>query len=141
MHRHLKRLLIATSIALLGGCATDPMRSRQTVLTDTLRSYAATIRWGDMEQAQAFLDPKVRLEHPPTALDLARFKQVQVTAYNDQPPVPVSETEITQMVEIGLVNINSQSARSVIDRQTWRYDEADKHWWLVSGLPDISRRE
>lgn len=141
MRRYLMMLLVVVPAVLLAACATEKMRPKQTVLDETLKAYAATIRWGKIEEAQAFIDPKVRVEHPPSALELARFKQVQVTAYNEQPPSPVSENEVRQVVEIGLVNINSQSARSVIDRQTWRYDEESKHWWLVTGLPDITRQQ
>ena len=132
-------VMLVLTAALLAGCATDKMRSRETVLQDTLKAYAGTIRWGDVAQAQAFIDPKVLTEHPPTALELARFKQVRITAYDEQPVVPVSENEVRQTVEIGLVNINTQSARSVIDNQIWRYDEKEKRWWLTTGLPDITR--
>ncbi|HEY0229746.1 MAG TPA: hypothetical protein VGC55_00720 [Dokdonella sp.] len=138
MRRYVMPALVAV---LLAACATDKMRSRQTVLDDTLKAYAGTIRWGDVAQAQAFIDPKVLAEHPPTALELARFKQVHITAYDEQPAVPVNENEVRQTVEIGLVNINSQAARSVIDHQVWRYDEAQKRWWLTSGLPDITRQQ
>jgi hypothetical protein len=134
-------LSIVLSSVLLGACSTQNMRSRQTILDETLLSYASTIRWGDVAQAQAFIDPKVRAEHPPTALELARFKQVQVSGYNEQPPTPVGENEVRQTVEISLVNVNTQDARSVIDHQVWRYDEPTKHWWLMTGLPDISRHE
>ncbi|MET0225498.1 MAG: hypothetical protein ABW187_03565 [Dokdonella sp.] len=138
MRRYVMPALVAV---LLAACATDKMRSRQTVLDDTLKAYAGTIRWGDVAQAQAFFDPKVLAEHPPTALELARFKQVRITAYDEQPPVPVNENEVRQTVEIGLVNVNSQAARSVIDHQVWRYDEVQKRWWLTSGLPDITRQQ
>lgn len=140
MRRRTKILLIAAS-ALLASCATEKMRSKETQLTDTLRSYAATIRWGDVALAQSFIDPKVLAEHPPTPLELARFKQVQITGYNEQPAVPVGEDEVRQIVEIGLVNVNTQAARSVVDRQTWRYDEAAKRWWLTTGLPDITQSQ
>lgn len=141
MRRHAKVLLIAVASATLASCATDKMRSKETVLTDTLRSYAATLRWGSVENAQAFIDPKVLAERPPTALELARFRQVQITGYNEQPAIPVGENEVQQVVEIGLVNVNTQAARSVIDRQTWRYDEAGKRWWLMTGLPDITQSQ
>lgn len=141
MHRYLTACGLLLSTLLLGACATDQMRTRENLLDDTLRSYAATVRWGDVLRAQDFLDPKVREEHPPTALEIARFRQIQVTAYNEQPAVPVNSTEVRQTVEIGLVNINTQEARSVIDRQVWKYDEQSKRWWLESGLPDISRRD
>src|SRR3954454_664520 len=113
---------IAVMSILLTACASmsiDKMKSRETLLDDTLRGYAATLRWGDLTQAVAFVDPKYLAEHPLTELDVARFKQVQVSAYNDQPPVPVSENEVRQTVEIGIVNINTQGARSVIDHQVW----------------------
>lgn len=141
MHRHAKTLLIAAASAVLAACATDKMRSKETVLTDTLRSYAATIRWGSVENAQAFVDPKVLAEHPPSTLELERFKQVQITGYNEQPAVPVGDNEVRQVVEISLVNVNTQAARSVIDRQTWRYDEEAKRWWLTTGLPVITQSQ
>lgn len=145
MHRDSNRrtatvALIALS-TLLAACSTAQMRSKETQLTDTLKAYAATIRWGDVQQAQSFIDPKVLAEHPPTSLELARFKQVQITGYDEQPAVPAGDNEVRQMVEIGLVNVNSQAARSVIDRQVWRYDETAKHWWLMTGLPDITRTQ
>jgi hypothetical protein len=130
-------------IAFLAGCASmslDRMKTREGILDDTLKTYAATMRWGDMTRCLAFVDPKYRLEHPMSDLDLARYKQVAVTAYDDQPATPISENEVSQTVEIGLVNVNTQSARSVVDHQVWRYDEKDKHWWLTTGLPDITRR-
>ncbi|MEO7325861.1 MAG: hypothetical protein ABIW82_13635 [Dokdonella sp.] len=141
MGRNLIAASIVLSSLLLGACATEDIRSKQTVLDETLLRYAATIRWGDVAAAQAFIDPKVLAEHPPTALELARFKQVQVTGYNEQPPTPVGKDDVRQTVEIGLVNIASQAARSVVDHQVWHYDSATKRWWLMTGLPDISRRE
>ena len=141
MRRYLTGCAVALVVALLGACANTEIRSRQTILDETLRSYAATIRWGDIEQALAFVDPKQRAAHPPSALDLARFRQVQISGYNAQAPVPVSETEVRQSVQIELVNVNTQAARSVIDHQVWKYDEAGKHWWLTTGLPDITRSE
>lgn len=141
MRRWLPVLLLATSCALLSSCATEKMRSKETVLTDTLRSYAASIRWGEFDQAVGFIDPKLLAEHPPTALEIERLKQVRVSGYDEMPVVPVSEDEVQQVVKIDLLNVNTQVARSIVDRQTWRYDATAKRWWLVSGLPDISRHE
>ena len=111
------------------------------ILEETLKTYAATIRWGDMTQALAFVDPKYRQEHPLSDLDLARYRQVQVTSYNDQPAAPISADEVGQTVEIGLVNVNTQAARSIVDRQIWHYDEKEKRWWLTTGLPDIRHHD
>ncbi len=132
--------IAALSITLLAACSMDKIKTKESILEETLQSYAATIRWGDMTQALAFVDPKYRQAHPMTELDLARYRQVQVTTYNDQPAAPLSETEVGQTVEIGLVNVNTQQARSIIDRQIWRYDEKEKRWWLTTGLPNITRQ-
>jgi hypothetical protein len=70
-----------------------------------------------------------------------RLHQVRVSSYNEQPAVPVGEDEVRQTVQIELVNVNTQTVRSIVDRQVWKYDEAGKHWWLTSGLPDISRHQ
>jgi len=76
------------------------------------------------------------MAHP--ALDLARYQQVQISVYSDAGPVHINDNEVSQIVEIGLVNINTQAARSIVDKQLWRYDAKANHWWLVTGLPDIT---
>lgn len=116
-------------------------KSREKILTETLRTYAATIRWGTIEQAESFVDPVYRAAHPLTQLDLDRYKQVRFTNYNDSAPVPVNDDEVNQTVEIGIVNVHTQEARSFIDRQVWKYDRKAKVWLLSSGLPDITRKE
>ena len=140
MRRSTTGFALAALLAL-GACANTEIRSRETLLSETLRSYAATVRWGDMEQAQAFIEPARLAANPPSAIDLARYRQVQVSGYEAQEPVVVNENEVRQVVRIDLVNVNTQSARSVVDRQTWTWDEASKRWWLASGLPDISRQD
>lgn len=138
MHR--KHLLLFVGLVLLAGCTSlQNTRSREKILDDTLKSYAATIRWSDMVQAEAFVEPAYRAAHPLSDIDRARYRQVQVSTYNDQPAVVIDEDHVRQIVEIGLVNVNTQTARSIIDRQTWRYDDAAKSWWLTSGLPDITQ--
>ena len=68
--------------ALLAACANMSMQhiqSKETILEDTLKNYAATIRWGDMVQALAFVDPAYRQAHPLSDLDMQRY------AVGDQP--------------------------------------------------------
>ena len=135
--RRIPQLLLVLSLLLLAACATQE-RSRS--LTTTLSAYAGTLRWGDFASAAQFIDPKIRAEHPLSELDRARYKQVRVTEYDDgSGPVPISPSEVQQTVRISVVNIHTQAERTVIDRQTWHYDEQAKHWWLTSGLPDITR--
>lgn len=138
-----RRLSTLVLVALLLVAAVQPAlaKSREKILTETLRTYAATIRWGSIEQAESFVDPAYRAEHPLTQLELDRYKQVRFTNYNDTAPVPVNDNEVRQTVEIGIVNIHTQEARSIIDRQVWKYDKKAKVWLLSSGLPDITRHD
>jgi len=129
--------LFALLLTLLAGCAAVS-KNEQNLLEDTLDTYSSVIRWSNFEEAVTFVDPATLKAHPVSKLDLERLNQVRVTSYNAQPARNTGEHEVRQVVEIGLVNVNTQSARSVIDRQTWRFDDKEKRWWLVSGLPDIT---
>jgi hypothetical protein len=131
--------LFALLVMLLTGCAAVS-KSEQNLLEDTLDTYSSVIRWSNFEEAVTFIDPATLKAHPISKLDLERLNQVRVTSYNAQPARNTGEHEVRQIVEIGLVNVNTQSARSVIDRQAWRFDAKEKRWWLVSGLPDITVR-
>lgn len=136
--RRILSVLVASSVVLLAGCATQ---QRSDSLTTTLNAYGSALRWGDFKNAAQFIDPKLRAEHPLSSLDMARYRQVRVSDYNDdRGPVPLDDHEVEQTVQIGLINIHTQAVRIITDRQTWHYDEKTKHWWLTSGLPDITRQ-
>ncbi len=122
---------------LAAGCAAMSTQSESRALETTLVAYANAVRWGDFEQALAFVDPETLKAHPLSSIDMERYKQVKVAAYTEQPPVPAGAHEVRQIVQMSLVNINTQTERSIVDKQLWRYDEKTKHWHLVSGLPDI----
>lgn len=136
MYRILSLVLIAA--LLLAGCATD---QQARALTTTLNAYASAVRWGDLAGAEQFVAPTERVAHPLSALDKSRFKQLRVSEYDDgQGPMPDGKNQVRQVVHIGLINVHTQSERSIVDRQTWRYDEAARHWWLTSGLPDVAEQ-
>ena len=135
--RRILMSLVALSMLSLGGCATD---QRNDLLTTTLNAYAHTVRWGDFNAAAQFIDPKEREAHPIPKLEMSRYQQYKVSEYDEgKGPTHNGEFEVSQDVQINLVNVNTQSERTVTDHQKWRYDAESKHWWLVSGLPDISR--
>jgi hypothetical protein len=133
-------LLVPASCALLlllSACATN---QRSTSLSTTLNAYGAALRWGGFAQAQQFVDPDYRAAHPLTDLEKERYKQVRVSDYDaGNGPTPVDPNTVRQVVRISLINRNTQRERSVIDRQTWTYNAKTQHWWLQSGLPDITR--
>ena len=134
----LRRLVFLLPL-LCAGCGEMSPHSKIDNLNTTLMAYANALRWGDFEQALKYVDPDVQLAHPLSELDRERYKQVRVASYNDRPYVPVGDNEVQQVVEIGILNVNTQTERTIIDKQVWRMDEKTKHWRLMSGLPDITQ--
>lgn len=138
MRRIVGPILLSTML-LLSGCATD---KRNDSLTHTMIAYANAVRWDGFEAAEQFVDPKVREAHPITDLDRARFKQVQVNDYDDgNGPVPSGENEVRQNVHISVTNVHTQSVRTIVDRQLWRYDPEKNKWWLETGIPNLNQGE
>ena len=83
--------------------------------------------------------PRLARGAPADPLELERYKQVRFTGYNERPAMPVGDFEVHQRVEIGLVNVHTQEARTIIDDQIWKFDRKAKSWTLHSGLPDLTR--
>jgi uncharacterized protein YceK len=131
-------LALVLGIVALGGCGTIARETEQQELQVTLMAYGNALRWGSFDDALKYIDPQTLKDHPVTALDLERYRQVRVTSYNEQAAVPVGPHEVNQTVQISVVNNNTQAERSLVDHQVWRYDETAKHWHNVSGLPDIT---
>ena len=135
MSKLLLRCLLACCLVLLAGCPKSA--SKGSALDEIQYAYSAAIRWGDFEGAYNLVDPKLREEHPLTDVDFSRYKQVQISAYRDLGGSPLASGEIVREIEIGVINRNTLAERTVRDRESWRYDEAAKTWWLTSGLPDL----
>jgi hypothetical protein len=136
--RRIALLLLALTISLLAGCAADV---RSDSLNHTMNAYASAVRWGDWPGARGFVDKDYAADHPMSAVEESRLGQLRVTGYDEgSGPRPDGDNEVVQTVSINVVNINTQSERTVVDHQRWRYD-AEKHkWWLMTGLPDFSPR-
>ena len=120
---------------LLAGCASNSTRG--TALHRVQYAYSAAIRWGDFEGAWQLVDPEYRKEHPLTDLELARYKQIQVSAYRELAS-EVGEDDIAMReIPMGVVNRHTQVERTLRYTERWRYDAEANTWWLTVGLPDL----
>jgi len=133
--RLLPALLLAVVALLLAACGA----AGGTRKTDPMTEYGAAVRWNDFDQAWMYVDPAVRAERPLSDLERSRFRQVQVTGYDVRATHMTPDgLHLEQVVEIRLVNVNTQVERTLTDHQTWTYDPVVKTWWLTSGLPDFN---
>lgn len=136
--RQLALPALVLTLLILAGCASD---KRSQALNTTLMSYASAIRWGDFTQAQTFIDKDYAAEHPISSIEQGRLQQLRVTAYDEGAgprPDGDNQDDVIQVVQIGVVNVNTQSERSIVDRQRWHYDREKNKWHLMTGLPDFS---
>lgn len=132
-------IIMAAALLLLAGCAT--LQNKNTQRDETLDGYAAALRWGDFQSAWDYVDPVVREAHPLTPQQKALYNTVRVAEYTASGPTATGEDSIRQTAQISLIVKTSQRVYSVLDHQTWRWDAKAKHWWLESGLPDISPQQ
>jgi hypothetical protein len=133
------RLLLVPLAFALSAQSCDETRGPEKVLRVTLRGYASAWRWGDIEQTLAFQDPDYVAKHPVNRFEIERYKQYRVGGYVEQATRRTAADRVQQVVAIDLINVHTQQVRSIVDQQEWRYDEKTKHWWLTSGLPDLSK--
>lgn len=136
--RPLARLLLCLFAALLLAACSGARRTSELDLT--LYSYESMVRWGDFEGAWSMVHPEYKEKHPLSSTDWERFKQIQVAGYRSGGPTEIEEGKIGQAVEVEVINVHTQTPRLVVDRQIWEWDAEAKRWWLMTGLPDITRR-
>jgi hypothetical protein len=134
----MRRAVISCLLVLLAACS--GVGTQKNALEETMFHYAAAVRWGEVEQVLAFHDPKVLAENAPESLELERWRQLRVTGYRSRGREPQADGSVMQFAEIEFVNRHTQTSSALLDRELWRYDEEAKRWWLVSGLPDLERR-
>jgi hypothetical protein len=135
MNRLLPALLLALVALLLAACAASTGGTKK---LDAMTEYAAAVRWNEFDDAWSFVDPAVRAERPLSDVERERFRQIQVTGYDERNRTMAPDgMSLEQVVEIRLLNRHTQVERTLTDHQRWTYDPVMKRWWLVSGLPDF----
>jgi len=128
-------LLLVSAVA--GAAADDLTRKQRKLLEENQIAYGATIRWGSMDDAIAYLDPELRKEKPPTEFELNRYAQLRVSSYRERSSAALEGGLVERRVEIGVINQNTQAERTVMVVERWRWDPEAKRWWQTAGLPDL----
>ena len=131
--RTLRSALLLLLLAL-AACASTP--DRGDALREAQYAWSAAIRWGDFEGAWNMVDPVYRAAHPLSSVELARYKQVQVSRYHDTGSRVTGDSAVRE-VEIGVVNRNTLVQRDARYQEQWRYDAETGQWWITGGLPDF----
>lgn len=132
----MKRLILGVLMLLVTSLALSASRSKSDkALQGTLKAYALAVRWNDFETAYANTDPTLRADEGFTENDEAYYKRFQISGYSLKSSAFADPQTYNQRVELRIIDVASQTERTLIDRQSWRWDASAKRWWLVSGLP------
>lgn len=124
-------LLFVLSV-LLSACQSLSERQQSSLLLDTLRRYEATVRWGDLEQAQGFMTDAKEPVDSKVARDL------RVTRYEVvQGPSLLEQNRAVQAVSIEYVFESTQQLRQLLDQQVWLYDEDSATWSRQNPIPEF----
>lgn len=115
-------------ISSLAACSHDIQLMR---LEETLSSYGSAVRWSRFEAAADFQTEAARRPVDPEA-----YKDIHITAYD---VVYRHESDdrknVRQTAEIRYFLEHEGVEKKVTDRQTWKFDEQKKQWFLETPLP------
>lgn len=132
-----KLILIITICALLSACG--GRMSKKQSLDHTLYQYAKVMRWADFNTAMTFFSPEIDAANKPSTIDIERLKQFAVSSYVSSPIMPgETDNQINQDVQIKLYNLHTKREKIVVDHQVWQYNDDEKSWLLISGLPKLT---
>jgi hypothetical protein len=123
-------VLLGLVLSVLSACQSLSEKRQASLLQDTLQRYEATVRWGDLSQAQGFGSAGSDTSSHKVRPDL-RITRYQVV----QGPSLLDAEHAVQAVAIEYVYESTQQVREILDRQVWRYDPQAESWSRQSPFP------
>jgi hypothetical protein len=71
-------------------------------------------------------------------LNFESLKKIKVTSYELRAlKVSKDKSLVNQTVEIKYFHLDYLIEKTIIDKQRWKYNSAEKRWYLQSDLPDF----
>jgi hypothetical protein len=126
---------LALTIAGCGIVEKVENRKRLDNLDAAMDTYRKMVRWGDFEQAAAYLKTRDGSLEPPDFKVLKRFK---VTRFEFSDVVYADGGREAQAVAvIEFYEIDTGVTRNMRDKQVWWFDEVSGRWHLGSPMPDF----
>ncbi|GMQ96608.1 MAG: hypothetical protein BMS9Abin15_0281 [Gammaproteobacteria bacterium] len=132
---------LATIIAalwLLTACkALDTLiaKDRVELLEPTIRLFAVHMRWGRYQEAASMLQPGTRWE---IARKINPYPNIRITeVISNRWIISPDESKATGDVRISYYKESSGIVRTVVQQQTWIYNEQNRQWYLDNDLPDL----
>lgn len=130
--RGLIAVILFALTLMAAGCKTIQEIKGEDALKAALRSYEASVRWGEPNQAYNFLAPEVA----ETAEIPADLDNVQITGYRVvSRPTHLSEHVVTQTAVIEYLFRDRQVSHALTDRQLWEFEADQQRWFRTNPIP------
>ena len=131
-------LLCLFFLCACAGLLTPREERRQKALSDATETYRKLLRWGDFEEAAQYLKGKeVGLPAP----DLKKMAHYKISGYYPSEQLQnEAGDQVRVITQIDYYELDSGIAKSLRDEQYWWYDEAQRHWFLGSPMPDLGAK-
>jgi hypothetical protein len=130
-----RRLIPTLGLILTLAACTTP-GARQDELSNTVRAYENTIRWGRITAAYDFLQPEMA-----ASVEIPQgLEEIKVTGYDRLGPlVPLDEDKLRfrTAAAIRYVHLDRQVERGITDQQVWEWDAEAKRWWRANPIPSF----
>lgn len=137
MRRWARIAVLGLAVLALGAQAAGLGRAQRNKLAQYQDAYVAAVRWSDFEAALDLVDPQVRERSPVSALELERYRQLQVSGYRERSTLVHDDGSVERRMELRVVNRNTMAERELSVSERWRWDAKAKRWWQAGGLPDL----
>lgn len=125
-------ILFPMIILALVSCATITQQGRMEKFERVSDGYEFSLLDADFRAAARLIHGSVT--QPP--FDEKHYRNIKIVEYNlTRTTVSSDLTEIEQDVELQYFLRNSNRLRTIRHHQVWRYHDAEKMWWLHTGLP------
>src|SRR5262249_55247429 len=93
--------LLPMGVALsTAACGAAPKRSADDLLEASLHAYASAMRFGQIDDAMAFLSPEQQAKHPMSSTELERYHQVRIVGYQERGLQRVDAGHVRQVVTL-----------------------------------------
>lgn len=136
MYRNSRRgFMSVVAVAALSGCGAIESKQRSQILTDRVRSYTKSVRWGDFDIAQRFI--KLREGEAPF-VDTEHLRGLRVTHYDYSiyaSDPDAKEAEMTATFDYQ--QIGTATIRRLKQTALWWYSGEHETWYLDGALPEF----
>jgi hypothetical protein len=129
------KCVLSFCVLLLIGCSTFATRKQQEQFEIASHVYEQALFLGKYEVANGFRKEQTSENK---TLNFERLKKIKVTSYELR-AIKVSKDQslVNQTVEIKYYHLDYLIEKTITDKQRWKYNSAEKRWYLQSGLPDF----